>query len=125
MIIFYKSHISFMFFLRCSILRKFYFSIAHNTSSKHCRQRCGTLREKCPNTEFFSGPYVPVFGLNMEIYGVNLHIWFEYRKIRTRKNSAFGRFSRSGTYWRYFLHDQRSQNKNLNILKTKRAFNAN
>ena len=23
------------------------------------------LREKCPNTEFFSGPYFPVFALNM------------------------------------------------------------
>ena len=23
-----------------------------------------TLREKCPYTEFFSGPYFPVFGLN-------------------------------------------------------------
>ena len=32
------------------------------------------LREKCPNTEGFSGPYVPVFGLNMEIYSVNLRI---------------------------------------------------
>ena len=28
------------------------------------------LREKCPNTEFFSGPYFPVFGLNFEIYPV-------------------------------------------------------
>ena len=33
----------------------------------------------------FSGPYFPVFGLNTEIYGVNLHIQSEYRKIRTRK----------------------------------------
>ena len=28
-----------------------------------------TLREKCPNTEFFSGPYFPVFGLNTGKYG--------------------------------------------------------
>ena len=42
-----------------------------------------------------SGPYFPVFGLNMKIYGVNLHIQSEYRKIRTRKNSVFGHFSRS------------------------------
>ena len=41
-----------------------------------------TLREKCPNTEFFSGPYFPVFGLNTEIYfgaentdQKKLHIW--------------------------------------------------
>ena len=25
-----------------------------------------SLREKCPNTEFFSGPYFPAFGLNTE-----------------------------------------------------------
>ena len=24
--------------------------------------------EKCPNTEIFSAPYLPVFGLNTEIY---------------------------------------------------------
>ena len=31
----------------------------------------------------------------MEIYGVNLRFQSEYRKIRTRKNSFFGNFSRS------------------------------
>ena len=44
----------------------------------------------CPNTEFF-----PVFTLNTEIYGLNLCIQFEYRKIRIRKNSAFEQFLRS------------------------------
>ena len=44
--------------------------------------------------------YFPVFGLNteglnMEIYGVNIRIQSEYRKIRTRNNSLFGHFSRS------------------------------
>ena len=29
-----------------------------------------SLREKCPNTDFFSGPYFPVFGLNTERYAV-------------------------------------------------------
>ena len=53
------------------------------------------LPEKCPNTEFFSGPYFPVFGLNREIYSVNIRIQFEYGKKRTRKNSVFGHFSRS------------------------------
>ena len=43
----------------------------------------------------FSGPYFPVFGLNAEIYGVNLPIQSKYGKIRTRKNSVFGHFSRS------------------------------
>ena len=45
----------------------------------------------------FSGPYFPVFGLNTEIYGVNICIQSEYRKIRTRKNSVFGHFSRSAS----------------------------
>ena len=36
-----------------------------------------TLCEKCPNTEFFSGPYFPVFG---------------------RKNSACAHFLRSGKH---------------------------
>ena len=67
------------------------FLIAQVQISMEC-----ALREKCPNTEFFSGPYFPVFGLNAEIYGVNLHIHSEYRKRRTRKNSVFGHFSRSG-----------------------------
>ena len=43
----------------------------------------------------FSGLYFPVFGLNTEIYEVNLRIQSEYRKIRTRKNTIFGHFSRS------------------------------
>ena len=37
----------------------------------------------------------PVLGLNMEIYGVNLRIQLEFRKIRTRKDYVFGHFSRS------------------------------
>ena len=46
----------------------------------------------------YSGPYFPVFGLNTEIYRVNLLIQSEYRKIRTRKNSAFGHFSHSASF---------------------------
>ena len=41
----------------------------------------------------FSGPYFPLFVLNPEIYGVNLRIQSEYRKIRTGKNSVFEHFS--------------------------------
>ena len=41
----------------------------------------------------FSGPYFHVFGLNTEIYGANLRIQSEYRKIGIRKNSVFGHFS--------------------------------
>ena len=42
-----------------------------------------------------TGPYFLVFGLNTEIYRVNLRIQSGYRKIRTRKNSVFGHFSLS------------------------------
>ena len=62
-----------------------------------------SLREKCPNTEFFSGPYFPVFGLNTEIHLVNFRIQSEYSKIRTRKKSAFGHFLRSDPLYRFFL----------------------
>ena len=37
----------------------------------------------------FFGPYFPLFGLKTEIYGVNLRIKSEYRKIRTRKTPYF------------------------------------
>ena len=43
----------------------------------------------------FSGPYFPVFGLNTEIYSVNLCIQSKYRKIRTRKKVVFEHFPRS------------------------------
>ena len=43
----------------------------------------------------FSDPYFPAFGLNTDIYSVNLRIQSEYEKIRTRKSSVFGDFSRS------------------------------
>ena len=39
-----------------------------------------SLYEKCPNTEIFSRPYFPIFGLNTEIYGVTKEIaslWIE------------------------------------------------
>ena len=49
---------------------------------------------KVSKYEFISGPYFPVFGLNTEIYGINIHI-HPYSKIRTRNNSVFGHFSRS------------------------------
>ena len=43
----------------------------------------------------FSGPYFPTFGLDTERYGVSLRIQSECGKMRTRKNSVFGQFSRS------------------------------
>ena len=49
------------------------------------------LREKYPNTELFLGAYVLVFGLNLRIQS-------EYRKILARKISVFGHFSRSAHF---------------------------
>ena len=63
------------------------------------------LRENCPNAEFF---LVRIF-LHLDwirrftIYYVNLCIQFEYTKIRTRKDSVFGHFSRSYTFVKHSL----------------------
>ena len=43
-----------------------------------------SLREKSPYSDFF-WPYFPAFELNTEIYGLNLRIQSECRKIRARK----------------------------------------
>ena len=48
---------------------------------------------------FVSDPYFLVFGLNTKIYGVNLRIQSERRKIRARKSSVFGHFSHSDGYF--------------------------
>ena len=37
------------------------------------------MREKYPKEEFF-GPYFPLFGLNAEIYQVNLHLQSKHGK---------------------------------------------
>ena len=82
------------------------------------------LREKCPNT-VFSGPHFPAFGLNTEIYSVNLCIQSKYRKIRTRKNSVFGHFSRSVYIHLRILDADNSLAKQMNkrsILKDYRNF---
>ena len=51
----------------------------------------------------FSGPYFSVFGLNTKIYGLNLRIQIEYRKIQTKKNSLFGHFSHSDVLSLFFI----------------------
>ena len=43
------------------------------------------MGKNCPYSEF-SGPFFPAFGLNAEIYSVNLQVQYEYGKIRTRIN---------------------------------------
>ena len=54
-----------------------------------------TIAWKVSKYGVFSGPYFPVLRLNMDVYSVNLRIQTKYRKIRTRKKSVFGHFSRS------------------------------
>ena len=56
---------------------------------------CSTKSLTVALREKFSGPYLPVFGLNTEIYGVNLLIQSGYRKIWTGKYFLFGHFSHS------------------------------
>ena len=46
--------------------------------------------------------YFLIFGLNTEIYSVNLRIQTKYRKIQTRYNSLFGHFSRSDVSYATF-----------------------
>ena len=68
---FNKRKALFTVFLKC---RFKYCPIAWMFYSRHTSNKVNrlheTLRENCPNTEFFSGPYFPAFGLNMERYGV-------------------------------------------------------
>ena len=52
-------------------------------------------RVKSAQIQSFSGPYFPTFSLNMERYEVSLRVQSESGKIRTRKNSVFGHFSRN------------------------------
>ena len=55
-----------------------------------------------PEYRVISAMYFPVFGLNTEIFGVNLSIHSEYMRIRTRNNSVLGCISRSGDEKRWF-----------------------
>ena len=66
-----------------------------------CNRVCSHFRSFLPShcvksvqmRSFF--PYFPVFGLNTEIYGVNLRIQSEYGKIQTSRNSVLWHFSNS------------------------------
>ena len=50
----------------------------------------------CAKYGVLYGPYFPVFGVNTEIYSINLRIQSKYGKIWIRKkNSVYGHFLRS------------------------------
>ena len=51
----------------------------------------------------FSGPYFPTFWPNTDRYSVTLRAQSECEKIRTRKNSVFGHFSRSDSFKKPFF----------------------
>ena len=51
----------------------------------HIGTEYGTPLVKILKGGVFSGPYFSVFRLNMEVYGVTIHIQSECRKIWTRK----------------------------------------
>ena len=67
----------------------------------------------------FSCPYFPVFGLNAEIYSVNLHIQSKYRKIWTRKNSVFRHFLRSDEVAIEMIHQRSTLRKLLPVYPIK------
>ena len=70
-------------------------SVSHTTKAIHY-QFIITLREKCPNTEFFWS----VFSRIWNEYGEILRdTQSECGKIRTRKNYIFGHFSRSVIFY--------------------------
>ena len=63
------------------------------------------LHDTCPYSEF-SGSYFPAFGLNMEIYSVNLRIQSKCGKIRTKKTpSEYRQFLRSDPKIFFFLSE--------------------
>ena len=54
-----------------------------------------TLHEKCPNTNFFSGPYFPVFGLNTEKYRPEKTPYLDtfHAMSKSKINKSSGTFS--------------------------------
>ena len=54
----------------------------------------------------FSGPYFPAFGLNLERYGVSVHIQAECWKIWTRKSPNTDSFHAVSFYLKNFFYNQ-------------------
>ena len=83
--------------LIASIFGRSIFSWGLRKSFSSEKVRWGFFPERSCLSKYgdFSGLYFPLFGLNTEIYSVNLGIQSEYGKIRPRKTSVFGQFSHS------------------------------
>ena len=72
---------------------------------------CIINKAKSPREKYFSGLYFPVFGLNTEIYEVNLCIQSKYRKIRTTKTPYLHIFHAVKCFTK--SKNQESKSKNL------------
>ena len=90
-------------------------SYKHQLSSKFLSVNAHCV--KSVQIRNFFGSYFPVFGLNTEIYGVNMDQkkTKKYRKIRTRKNSVLKQFTHREALQVFFLpiplNRSRSNNK--------------
>ena len=101
----YKPELSFIKLLKIVFKRQKWLSMGFNFNLKDCipqdllsglvyKYTCGSCDSliwwrdrhcvKSVHIRNYSGPYIPAFGLNMERYGVSLHIQSECGKIRTR-----------------------------------------
>ena len=92
------------------ILLKLYGVIGNNCSwvenYPSNRKQCVAIKSnentstawKVTKYRVFSWSVLSVFGLNAEIYPVNVRIQSEYGKIRNRKNSVFGYFLHGGHF---------------------------
>ena len=59
------------------------------------KNKCSYTVWKVSKYGVFSGPYFLVLELNTEIYSLDLRIQSKCGKLRTRKNTVYGHFSRS------------------------------
>ena len=65
----------------------------------------------------FSRQYFPTFGRHTEIYRVNLRIQSKCGKIRTRKSSVFGPFSRFMNYNKTPMNSQKQEKQSIPLIK--------
>ena len=71
-------------------------NISSSTVFKKPLYNCSIHCVKCVLIRSYTGPYFLAFGLNTDRYSVSLRIQSKCGKMRTRANSVFEHFSRSG-----------------------------
>ena len=82
---------------RCQFDDIFYWESNWSKDRLHANYKHEHFAKSVQIRSFFWSVF-SVFGLNTDIYAVNLRIQSECGKIRTRQNSIFGHFIRSGNY---------------------------